>query len=95
MKAKNHKKRKEKEKKRECEREGKRKREEEKEKEKEKEEKKEERKKNGERAVLKVFSSTPPPPDTFLTTIPSLGMAREQHNFHRGGTREKHNSYKW
>ena len=91
-KAKNHKKGKEKEKKRECEREEEREREEEKEKEKEKEENKEERKM--EKAVLEVFSSTPPPPDMFPSTVPSLGIAREQHNSHKGGTRAKHNSYK-
>ena len=64
----------------------------EKEKKKGKEEKKEEEKTK--RAVLKVFSSTPFPPDTFLSTVPSLGIAKEQHNSHKGGTREKHNSYK-
>ena len=47
-----------------------------------------------EKAVLEVFSSTPPPPDTFPSTIPSLGIAREQYDTHKGGTREKHNSYK-
>ena len=84
---------KEKEKKRECEREGEREREEEKEKEKGKEEKKEEKKKT-EKAVLKVFSSTPPPPDMFPSTVPSLDIAREQHNSRKGRNREKHNSYK-
>ena len=64
----------------------------EKEKEKGKEENKEEEKM--ERAVLKVFLSTPPPPDTFPSTVPSLHIARKQHNSHKGGTREKHNSYK-
>ena len=47
-----------------------------------------------EKAVLKVFSITPPPLDTFPSTIPSLDIAKEQHNSHKGGTREKHNSYK-
>ena len=47
-----------------------------------------------EKAVLEVFSSTPPPPDTFPNIVPSLGIAREQHNSHEGGTREKHNPYK-
>ena len=47
-----------------------------------------------EKVVLKIYSSTPPPPDTFPSTIPSLGIAREQHNSHKGGTWEKHNSYK-
>ena len=79
------------EKKRECEREGEREKEEEKEKKKEKEGKKE----KTEKAVLKVFSSKPTPPrNTFHSTIPSLGIAREQHNSHKGGTREKHNFYK-
>ena len=88
---KNLKKGKGKEKKRECERE--KKKEKEKEEEKGKEEKKKEEKM--ERAVLKVFFlSTPPPPDTFPSTAPSLKVAREQHNSHKGGTREKHNSYK-
>ena len=64
----------------------------EKEKEKGKEEKKEEEK--TERAVLKVFSSTPPPSDIFPSTVPSLDIAKEQHNSHKGETREKHNSYK-
>ena len=68
------------------------KKEKEKEKEKRKKEKKEERK--TESAVLKVFSSTPPPPDTSPSIVPSLDIAREQHNSHKGGTREKHNSYK-
>ena len=63
-----------------------------KEKKKGKEEKKEEEKM--ERAVLKVFSSTPPPPDTFPSTVPSLDIAKEQHKSDKGGTREKHNSYK-
>ena len=68
----------------------------EKEKEKEKEKGKEEKKEEGktERAVLKVFSSTQPPPDTFPSIVPSLDIAREQHNSHKGGTKEKHNSYK-
>ena len=30
-----------------------------------------------EKVVLKVFLSTPPPPDTFPSTVPSLGIARE------------------
>ena len=47
-----------------------------------------------ERAVLKVFLSTPPPPNTFPSTAPSSDVAREQHNSHKGGTRKKHNSYK-
>ena len=48
-----------------------------------------------ERAILKVFFfSTPPPPDAFPSTAPSLDVAREQHNSHKGGTKEKHNSYK-
>ena len=47
-----------------------------------------------EKAILKGFSSTPPPLDTFPSTVPSLDIAREQHNSHKGGTREKHNSYK-
>ena len=54
--------------------------------------KKKEKKK--EKVVLKVFLSTPAPPDTFPSTVPSLGIAREQHNCLKGGTREKHNSYK-
>ena len=54
----------------------------------------EERRGKMERAVLKVFSSTPPPPDTFPSTVPSLDIARKQHNSHKGETREKHNSYK-
>ena len=73
---------------REYEREGEGEREEEKEKEREKREEK------TEKAVLKVFSSTPPPPEMFPSTVPSLGIVREQHNSHKGGTREKHNSYK-
>ena len=48
------------------------------------------KRKKTERAV----SSTPPPPNTFPSTIPSLDIAMEQHNSHKGGTREKHNSYK-
>ena len=44
------------------------------------------------KAILEVFSSTLPPPDTFLSTVPSLGIAREQNNSHKEGTREKHNS---
>ena len=51
-------------------------------------------KKKWRKRYLKVFSSTPPPPDTFPSTVPSLGIAREQHNSHKGGTREKYNSYK-
>ena len=35
-----------------------------------------------EKAVLEVFSSTPPPLDTFPSTVPSLGIVREQHNSH-------------
>ena len=68
----------------------------EKEKENEKEKGKEEKKEEGktEKAVLKVFSSRPPPPDKFPSIVPSLDIAREQHNSHKGGTREKHNSYK-
>ena len=27
--------------------------------------------------------------------VPSMGRNREQHNSHKRGTREKHNSYKW
>ena len=75
----------------------KKKKEKEKEKEKEEEKGKEENKKEEkmERAVLKVFFlSTSPPPDTFPSTAPSSDVAREQHNSHKGGTREKHNSYK-
>ena len=90
---KNHKKGKEKEKKIECEREGEREREEENEKEKEKEEKKEERK-NGESGIKIFFQVHRPSPNTFPSTVPTLGIAREQHNSHKGGTREKHNSYK-
>ena len=41
-----------------------------------------------ERAILKVFLSTPPPLDTFPSIAPSSDVAREQHNFHKGGTRE-------
>ena len=52
------------------------------------------KKEKTEKVVLKVFSSTTPPSDTFPSTVPSLGIAREQHNSHKGGTREKHNSYK-
>ena len=52
------------------------------------------KKEKTDKAVLKVFSSTQPPPDTFPSTVPSLGIARVQHNSHKGGTREKHNSYK-
>ena len=51
-------------------------------------------KKKWRKRYLKVFSSTPPPLDTFPSTVPSLGIAREQHNSHKGGTREKYNSYK-
>ena len=60
-------------------------------------EKREERRKKKKRRkrYLKVFSSILPPPDTFPSTVPSLGIAREQHNSHKGGAREKHNSYKW
>ena len=49
-----------------------------------------------ERAVLKVFFffSASPPPDTFPSTAPSSDVSREQHNSHKGGTREKYNSYK-
>ena len=52
------------------------------------------KKEKTEKAVLKVFSTTPLPPDTFPSTVPSLEIAREQHNSHKGGTREKHNSFK-
>ena len=52
------------------------------------------KRKKMERAVLKKFSSTSPPSDTFPSTVPSLDIAREQHNSHKGGTRENHNSYK-
>ena len=37
-----------------------------------------------EKAVLEVFSSTSPPPDTFPSIVPSLGITREQHNSHKG-----------
>ena len=48
-----------------------------------------------ERAVLKVFFfSTSSPPDTLPSTAPTSDVAREQHNSHKGGTREKHNFYK-
>ena len=60
----------------------------------ERERREEKREKKTEKAVLKVFSSTPPPPDKFPSTVSSLDIAREQHNSHEGGTREKHNSYK-
>ena len=66
----------------------------EKEKENEKGKEKKKEKEKTEIAVLKVFSSTPPPPGTFPGTVPSLNIAREQHNSHKGETREKHNSYK-
>ena len=68
----------------------------EKEKEKKEEKGKEEKKKEEkmERAVLKFFLSTLPPPDAFPSTAPSSDIAREQHNSHKGGIREKHNSYK-
>ena len=72
-------------------------REKEKEKKKKEEKGKEEKKKEEkmERAVLKIFFfSTPPPLNAFPSTAPSLDVAREQHNSHKGGTREKHNSYK-
>ena len=84
-----------KKKKRKSKRKGKEK-EKEKEKEKKEEKGKEEKKKEEktERAVLKFFFSTPPHPDTFPSTVPSSDVAREQHNSHKGGTREKHNSYK-
>ena len=72
---KNHNKGKGKEKKRECEREGERKK---------RKWRKGKKKKKMERVVLKVFSSTPPPSDTFLSTVPSLDIAREQHNSHKG-----------
>ena len=63
---------------------------------KEERERREERKKKKQRKrYLNVFSSTPPPPDTFPSTVPSLGITREQQNSHKGGTRKKHNSYKW
>ena len=61
----------------------------------ERERREERRKKKRRKRYLKVFSSTPPPPDMFPSTVPSLGIVREQHNSHKGGTREKHNSYKW
>ena len=51
------------------------------------------KRKKTKRAILKVFSSTPPPPDTFPCTVPSLDIAREQYNSHKGGTREKRNSH--
>ena len=35
------------------------------------------KKEKTEKAVLKVFSSTSPPPDTFPSTVPSLSIARE------------------
>ena len=55
----------------------------------------EERGKNGESGTKSFcFLSTPPPPNTFPSTAPSSDVAREQHNSHKGGTREKHNSYK-
>ena len=55
----------------------------------ERERREERRKKKRRKQYLKVFSSTPPPPDMFPSTVPSLGIAREQHNSHKGGTREK------
>ena len=55
----------------------------------------ERRKKKQRKMYLKFISSIPPPPDTFPSTVPSLGIAREQHNSHKGGTREKYNSYNW
>ena len=61
----------------------------------ERERREERRKKKWRKRYLKVFSSTPPPPNTFPSTVASLGIDREQHNSHNGGTREKHNSYKW
>ena len=61
----------------------------------ERERREERRKIKRRKRYLKVFPSTPPPPDTFPSTVSSLGIAREQHNSHKGGTREKHNSYKW
>ena len=57
-----------------------------------KEEKKKEEKMD--RAVLKVFCSTPSPPHALPSIAPSSDVAREKHNSHKGGTREKHNSYK-
>ena len=57
-------------------------------------ERKEERGKK--KRYLKVFlCSTLPPSDTFPSTVPLLAIARERHNSHKGGTREKHNFYKW
>ena len=45
---------------------------------------------------LKIFPlSAPPPPNMFPSPVPSMSRTGEQHNSHKGGTREKHNSYKW
>ena len=46
-----------------------------------------------EKALLKVFSSTPPPPDTFPSTVPSLGIAREQLIRATVGMRNQQNLY--
>ena len=35
------------------------------------------------------------PPNMFPGLVPSMGRTREQHNSHKGGTREKHSFYKW
>ena len=44
---------------------------------------------------LKTFPlSAPPPLNTFPGPVPSMDRTREQRNSHKGGTREKHNSYK-
>ena len=84
-----------KEKKRECEREGKEKGKGEGKGEGrgERERREEKRGKKGESGT-KSFLSTLPPPVTFASTVPSSDVAKEQHNSHKGGTREKHNSYK-
>ena len=49
------------------------------------------KKKNGESGT-KIFFEYTPYPNTFPSIVPSLDIAREQHNSHKGGTREKHNS---
>ena len=73
--------------------EGKRKRRREEERKRKKRRKRKEKKKRR-KQYLKVFQSTPPPPNMFPSTVPSMGIAREQHNSHKEETREKHNSYK-
>ena len=57
--------------------------------------KKENRGENGESDTKRFLLSTPAPPNASPSTVPLMGMAREQHNSHKGETREKHNSYKW